>query len=293
MTNAPSLIELSVDVDPVLADALSVCLFEAGAEGVEERDEADGPRLVTYCPDIEHADRLRLVIEEFRERAAIAFPEASLGPVRTAPADGAWTTAWLDALGPVRLTDEFVLRPTRCQPAPEGEATLWYEPAACFGSGEHPTTCLAARALQRELRARAPGATVLDVGTGNGVLCLVAARCGASAVGIDIDAMAVDAARRNAELNQLSSRCTFSTTPVDGVEGRYDVVVANIDAPTLCSLARSLSEHLAPGGSLLLTGLLEEQADELSSAFAPLGIELGVQERDDDWVLLVFSERAP
>lgn len=284
-------IELSVDVDPMLVDALSACLFAAGAEGVEERDEADGPRLVTYCADAERAARLQLAIEEFRERAAIAFPEASLGKVRTAPVDAGWTTAWLDALGPVQLTDELILRPIRCQPAPPGETTLWYEPAACFGSGEHPTTRLAASALERELQAREQTATVLDVGTGNGVLCLVAAQRGPSAVGIDIDAVAIDAARRNAELNQLSSRCDFSTTPLDRVEGRYDVVIANIDAPTLGSLAHALSEHLAPGGSLLLTGLLEEQKDELEATFSRLGIELGVRGKADEWVLL--GGRAP
>src|SRR5690606_13969827 len=125
-------------------------------------------------------------------------------------------------------------------------------------------------------QAREQTATVLDVGTGNGVLCLVAAQRGPSAVGIDIDAVAIDAARRNAELNQLSSRCDFSTTPLDRVEGRYDVVIANIDAPTLGSLAHALSEHLAPGGSLMLTGLLEEQKDEPEATFSRLGIELGV-----------------
>lgn len=288
------MIELGVDVDPVLVDALSACLFEAGAEGVEEREEPEGPRLIVYCASAEQGDRLRAAIEDFRRRAAAAFPQATLGPVHTAPIGTEWTTAWLDALGPIRVTDEIVLRPTRCRPAPPAEQTLWYEPAVCFGSGEHPTTRLAARALERELAARGDTTTVLDVGTGNGVLCLVAAQRGARrARGIDIDPGAVDAARHNANLNDLASVCDFSTTPLEHVEGRYDVVVANIDAPTLQSLAQSLCAHLAPGGNLLLTGLLEEQENEVRRTFSALSVPLDLREASGEWLLLGTALRGP
>lgn len=301
------MIELRINVDPSLADALGGCLFEAGAGGVAELDEDDAFALVVYCEDSEHATLLSAAVEEFRARARLTFPEAEVGPVRMSEADGEWETTWLAALQPVSVTDDLVLRPTHAAPAPAGEQTLWFEPAPCFGSGDHPTTRLAARAVALACRRHAEaddldgsagndqsgdgaGVDLLDVGAGSGVLCFVAARCGAKAtLGIDIDPAAVAAAHHNAELNQLTERCRFTSTPLPEVTGRFPIVVANIDAITLQDLADSLLQRLRPTGTLLLTGLLEEQESDVLDCFRRRGAQLEARQQEGDWVLLALA----
>jgi ribosomal protein L11 methyltransferase len=296
------MIELRVNVDPILLDALSGCLFEAGAEGLAEQEDDAGTWLVAYCDDDRTAACLSAAVEEFRQRAKEAFPEAEVGCTLLRPVDSGWQDAWLDALQPAQLTERLVLRPTHHGPAPTGENTLWIHPASCFGSGDHPTTRLAARAIEKACL-EATGShqdrttselTLLDVGSGTGVLCFVALRSGATeARGLDIDDVAVSAAVRNAELNELASLCTFCATPLQELSGTYDLVAANIDAPTLRALARPLLDHVVPGGLLLLTGLLEEQEPDVLGTFLEVGAQLRFTEREGDWVLLGLRPGTP
>lgn len=287
--------ELRINVDARLVDALSGCLFEAGAGGVVEQDDDEGTWVVVYCAEQSEGEELARVASAFRERALAAVPDAEMGPVRLRPLDPSWQDTWLAALRPAPLTGPLVLRPTHAEAPPEGEETLWFEPAQAFGSGDHPTTRLAARALDRACTRHITDSpstplTVLDVGSGSGVLGFVAARRGAlRVVGVDIDPTAVAAAQHNAALNELSEECEFSARPLAEIEERFPLVVANIDAPTLGRLAKDLCEVLAPRGTLLLTGLLEEQETEVSAPFLALGLTAAGREQEGEWVLLEFS----
>ena len=160
------------------------------------------------------------------------------------------------------------------------------EPAMAFGFGDHPTTRLAARAVERFCRRGAPSA-VLDVGTGSGVLALVAALSGARrAVGIDVDPRAVIAARRNAALNGVAARCRFSRAKLAQLPGRYPLVVANIGAQTLMDSAKALRRRLSAGGTLLLTGILSGDAAEVLACYTKLGFQKAALRREREWVLL-------
>ncbi len=281
--------ELKVRVDPELSDALSGCLFEAGAEGVEERDDDEGTWIVTYAEEDASLDPLAQAIEEFRERVRVVFPEAFVGPTERSLRDDSWQDTWLSALEPAQVTDRFVLRPLHAAPAPEGENTIWFEPDACFGSGSHPTTRMAAQAVQSACE-RHSEARVLDVGSGSGVLCFVALRSSArSAVGIDIDPRAVENSLKNAARNELSRGCVFETTPLQEVSGEFDVVVANIDAPTLRALAPSLAARLAPQGELFVTGLLDEQESDVTAALQDAGLTVRGRAELGEWVLLALG----
>ena len=129
-------------------------------------------------------------------------------------------------LKPERICDSFVLqRVGDTTAAPEGTTRLWFSPRLVFGVGSHPTTQLAAQALQDALRTR-PGQTVLDVGTGTGVLAMVAAKLGAArVVGLDILPEAVQAARENAIENDVADVCSFSTAAVGSISERFELVV--------------------------------------------------------------------
>jgi ribosomal protein L11 methyltransferase len=213
--------------------------------------------------------------------------------VRPAPPRVAhWDTEWAHHLRPVRLSRSLTLVPTTwAGPVEPGGRALHLEPAMAFGFGEHPTTRLAARAIERACAGRR-GASLLDVGTGSGVLSIVAAASGAGrVVGLDVDPIAVRAARGNAARNGVGALCRFSTRPVAKVRRRFDLVVANIDAATLDALAPSLVRVLAPRGVMLLTGLLDEQRRAVVTRYREAGMSVTRSAREGEWVLVTLARR--
>jgi ribosomal protein L11 methyltransferase len=197
-----------------------------------------------------------------------------------------WALEWTKHLEPVALTPTLMLYPHRPPQAPAAGA-LYLEPAFAFGFGEHESTRLVARWLEATCQ-KQPGRSVLDVGCGTGVLALVALRSGAGAVrGIAISEPAIQAARANAELNGLADAVVFERAAVDEVEGVFERVVANIEAPVLCELAGSIARRVAPGGELGLAGFIGEQCAAVVRRYAAEGLQLEQRACIDDWCLLV------
>jgi ribosomal protein L11 methyltransferase len=152
--------------------------------------------------------------------------------------------------------------------APADTVVVRIEPGATFGLGDHPTTVLSLRGLRAALP---PGGTVLDVGCGSGVLAVTAAVLGAmSATAIDISPAAPAVATANALANGVADRVHTSNAPLAAIEGTFDVVVANILAPALLSLADGLVDAVAPGGALVISGILAAHHDHVVAALAPL-----------------------
>ncbi|MEZ5216904.1 MAG: 50S ribosomal protein L11 methyltransferase [Ilumatobacteraceae bacterium] len=153
--------------------------------------------------------------------------------------------------------------------ADEATELVTVEPGETFGLGDHPTTRATAEAL---LDLVTPGCRVLDVGTGSGVLAIVAMRRGAAhAVGIDLHPACVPVTRHNASANGVEVE--VSTTPLDAVEGEFDLVLANILAPTLIALSDDLKRVTAPGGRLVISGILADRHDHVLAALAPMTVE--------------------
>jgi ribosomal protein L11 methyltransferase len=153
-----------------------------------------------------------------------------------------------------------------------------------FGTGTHPTTHMC---LHWIAEARGAGALgrVLDYGCGSGILAIAAAMFGATQVdAVDIDAAAVEAAARNAEANRVAVRCGLP----EAAQGRYDTVLANILATPLKVLAPLLCSRVAPGGHLVLAGILERQAQELIDAYAPHA-QLQVAQLREGWILMTAT----
>ncbi len=260
---------LEVRVPEGREEVASAALFAAGAGGLEEREG----ELVAYA----------------ESRAAIAALEAAAREVGLDPRvsrleAAAWQTPWTQYLGPVRVCDGFLLQPASdSSEAPEGVTVLRFEPDLVFGVGSHPTTRLAAAALERHVR---PGLDVLDVGTGTGVLAMIASAAGArSSLGIDVDRRAVQNARSNAGLNGLC--CQFSTRRLSDIRRSYPLVVANVEAPTLFELGPDLVRVSA--GTLIVTGVLAERRDELCTALA--GLEVSAESEAEGWILLELIRR--
>jgi len=191
-----------------------------------------------------------------------------------------WVRLTQSQFAPVEITPEFWIVPTWHEPPAQARQTIRLDPGLAFGTGTHPTTRMCLRWIAT--RQPAAPARVLDYGCGSGILAIGAAKFGAVAIdAVDIDPAAVEATRLNADANAVQ----LNTGLPDAAQGRYEVVLANILATPLKVLAPLLCAHVAPGGSLVLAGILERQADELKSAYAPYAA-LEVSDIEDGWILM-------
>lgn len=262
---------VEVVVAPDEADLASGLLWGAGVAAVAEHPE-DGGR-VRLRADVPHGG-----VDAVRAALGGRWPVAE---VRVD--DG--LDAWRAHAQVVRAGRRLVVRPPWVPPGQVGpdDVVVEIDPGPTFGHGAHPTTRLCLAALEEELAAR-PGATVLDVGCGSGVLAVAAARLGASrVVAVDVDPAAVEVTRANAAANGVADRVSAAlVAPREGsmasVAEGFDVAVANIGAAALVSLGPDLVSRVAPGGALVLSGLLDPPPPEVAAAYSEL-------DEPDAWVI--------
>lgn len=194
--------------------------------------------------------------------------------------DQDWVRLTQSQFTPVEITPEFWIVPTWHEPPAQAREVIRLDPGLAFGTGTHPTT----RMCLRWIATRGPltGQRVLDYGCGSGILAIGAAKYGATEIdAVDIDEAAVSSTRLNAEANDVQLRAALP----DAAQGLYQTVLANILATPLKVLAPLLCAHVAPGGALVLAGILERQADELKLAYAPYA-QLEVSDSEDGWILM-------
>ncbi len=196
-----------------------------------------------------------------------------------------WVRLTQSQFTPVDITPDFWIVPTWHEPPAQARTIIRLDPGLAFGTGTHPTTrmCLrwiAAHALN--------GQRVLDYGCGSGILAIGAAKYGAQTIdAVDIDTAAVASSRLNAQANHV----TLNAGLPDLAQGVYDTVLANILATPLKVLAPLLCAHVAAGGSLVLAGILDRQAEELQQAYAPY-MDLQVSDAQEGWILMTAHARA-
>jgi ribosomal protein L11 methyltransferase len=201
-----------------------------------------------------------------------------------------WVRLTQSQFAPVEITPQFWIVPSWHQPPATARQVIRLDPGLAFGTGTHPTTRMCLRWLAR--RPETAGLQrVLDYGCGSGILAIGAVLMGAGHVdALDIDPAAVQATADNAARNAVEPAALTSGLP-DKACGLYDVVLANILATPLKLLAPLLTGHLAPGGWLVLAGILDRQAEELTAAYAP-AVALTVADREEGWILMT-ARRAP
>ncbi|WP_437997127.1 50S ribosomal protein L11 methyltransferase [Sorangium sp. So ce185] len=262
---------VAVDVPEPEADEIAAALFELGASGVEQRDEQT---LVRGA----RSGQVTLVasFEDHGEAEAAIAALGELSPPLAARLEevvgDAWRDAWKEHFAPFALTPTITVVPPWAERAPEreGERVLLLEPGRAFGTGLHATTALVAELLD-EHAAELRGREILDVGTGSGILALVALLLGAErAVAIDNDDDVIEVVLENAARNGLEGRVEASAGVVEQVTRQFPWVVANIEARVLRPLAPELARVLAPGGWLILSGILESERDDLVARYTSL-----------------------
>jgi ribosomal protein L11 methyltransferase len=277
-------VRLVVSTTKKLAPLVSEALFRAGAEGLEERP-GRGATLVTYGQTRKDVSGIWRRAQRLLSGALgeLPLPHAAI----EVDAEETWRRAWTEHLRPVALTRRLVLAPTNAEPGElgAGQTLIVYRPALAFGDGDHPTTRLAARAIEAHYRAAAGGA-LLDIGAGTGVLSFVALHSGAArAIGTDIDPEAVRAASENAALNGLSRRARFVAADTS-LRGNFDLVVVNIELRPLLGVLSSLPRAAARAPQLLVTGFLASQSAEVSRAVRLAGFVPRSRKAEGDWRLL-------
>lgn len=296
--------EVVIEIARAHAEALSDALMEAGAlsVSVEDADEGtDQERPLFGEPGMEPAEaawehsRVVALTEVDADQAAIVAEAAAAIQLKAVPAfttravaDEDWVRLTQSQFAPIHIGKNIWVVPSWHEaPDPDG-LILELDPGLAFGTGSHPTTRLCMEWLEAH---PAPGKTVLDYGCGSGILAMVASKMGAGDVaGVDIDPQAIESARDNALRNHceidyyLPDSFAASAKPQHAT-GKFDVVVANILSSPLKLMAPMLSGRVAPGGALILSGVLARQADEVAEAYAPF-IKLGVWAEQDGWVAL-------
>ena len=196
---------------------------------------------------------------------------------------------------PTAITPGIVLCPPGCAPPADARAlTIVIEPGAAFGDGRHPTTRLAAEGLEA-LGSPEPDSGThprkgIDIGTGSGILAIVAARLGVPQVdAVDIDPCALSEARRNIAHNRLERRITLRQEALDGLETRYDLIMANLRLPTLCALAAWVESHTQPHARLLFSGFRAHEQPALRTAYPASRYRIRWSRAQADWGAIVFQ----
>jgi ribosomal protein L11 methyltransferase len=250
------------------------------------REDSSAPYEITvHLPE----DEAAAAAVEATERALWhlqAFGLRPVGKLRVRSVDDAdWTDAWKAGYVPQRIGRVVIVPSWLDEPIGPDEVALRLDPGMAFGTGLHPTT----RGCLTLLQSISPmSSTVLDVGSGSGILALAALRLGAErAVCYDTDPLAVEATLANAAANDLADRVTavHGSLPSEPTEP-YQLVLANLVAAVLIDLAEPLAAHTAAGGTLLASGIIEGRAEEVLSALIAAGFTLEGRLDDGEWVSL-------
>lgn len=193
-----------------------------------------------------------------------------------------WVRLTQSQFAPVEVTPEFWIVPTWHEPPEQAKQVIRLDPGLAFGTGTHPTTRMCLRWIATCGEGALAGKRVLDYGCGSGILAIGAAKFGSTDIdAVDIDEAAVSSTVLNAEANGVKLKAGLP----DAARGEYDIVLANILATPLKLLAPLLRGHVKAGGSLVMAGILERQADELKEAYAPYAA-LEVSDSEDGWILM-------
>lgn len=272
-------------------DALSVSVEDADAQTPAEQALFGEPGMPPPKDGWQRSRMVALFAQEAQAQEALQLLSAQdffegcriLGVQLLADQD--WVRLTQSQFAPVEITPDFWIVPTWHEPPAQAKQIIRLDPGLAFGTGTHPTTRMCLRWIAQH---GVQGQRVLDYGCGSGILAIGAAKYGASAIdAVDIDEAAVTSTELNAEANHVQ---LLAGLP-DKAKGQYQTVLANILATPLKVLAPLLCSYVASGGSLVLAGILERQADELKAAYAPW-IQLEVADSEDGWILMTAQSAA-
>jgi len=270
-------LQLRVQTDPAQAEQVEELLMELGAVSVTMEDAADQPLyepalgstplwqqtsiVGLFDSDCDMAAVRQELADQYQRLTETPLGETEVEVVE----DKDWTRAWMDDFQPLRFGRRLWICPSWHTPPDPEAANLMLDPGLAFGTGTHPTTALCLEWLDSaEVRDR----TLTDYGCGSGILGLAALLLGAkSVVGVDTDPQALEASRENASRNGVAPQRLRLFLPEEAPAEQSDILLANILAEPLLELAPLLAQRVRPGGALVLSGILESQAEALITRY--------------------------
>ncbi len=284
--------EIIISAAEKLRDPISNFLFEQGAEGVTENGSGPSGTLHAYFKK-EESQKVAEEIQTYFHSLAEMFPDEPAPSLQVVPLKNEnWGEKYKEFYTAQPLGDRFFLRPLwdTQTPIPSDRIPIFMEPGQAFGTGLHSSTRLCIRLIEKALEQWASPDQVrtLDVGTGTGILAIVAAKLGVKSIAaIDNDPVAVETAVENLEVNQ----CTFielSGTDLGLLKGPYDLIISNILLETHRQLAPHYFRLLAPGGILILSGLLGEQRAAIDEVMRAAGFTLDQSDAVQEWAAFMY-----
>lgn len=304
-------LELTVEADAEAVEAVSEILgrvatggttvepaFDLVDEGLGARIDPERPAVVRgYVPAGDGSAAVAADAAAAQVAEALghlqAFGLREIGQLRTRTvAEVDWADAWRTFFPVMRLGRRLVIRPTWREHSPQGDdVVLALDPGMAFGTGLHPTTRLCLAALDRLAdEGRSAKGRVLDVGCGSGILAIAALKLGwVTALGVDIDPIAVEATLANAARNELEGRLTARVGSLPSGEPPFDLVLANLVAGVLIPLAPALRAELRAGGGMLASGIFIDREAEVVAAFEAEGLTVADRTAEGDWVALTLE----
>lgn len=304
--------EVSIHTTEEAVEAVSHILHEAGASGVAIEDPAEltkqreqqfgeiyalnpaeypaeGVLVKAYFPKNDELEEkiasVKVAIDALPSYGInIGTAAVSVGEVD----EEDWATAWKKYYHPVKISDTFTIVPTWEEyiPSSEDEKIIELDPGMAFGTGTHPTTFMCIQALEKTVK---PGDTVIDVGTGSGVLSIAAAKLGASSVqAYDLDPVAVESAKMNVELNKTDDVVTVGQNSLlEGIEGPVDLIVANLLAEIILMFPEDAARVVKNGGLFITSGIIGAKEEIICDALKAAGFTIEEVLRMEDWVAII------
>ena len=288
-------------VDGESAEAVAEVLSRYGHQGVAleqdgippdvwDEDEVPPPQQLTlraYFQDDAHSENTKRELETALGHMRMMYPMPT-PTYRQLDADD-WSEAWKAHYKPLRIGERLLIRPLWIDmDLDAGDIEIALDPGMAFGTGTHPTTQLCLEALERLIR---PAQEVLDLGSGSGILSIAAAKLGARRVlALDIDPIAVEATRDNAEANGVAEKIIAAHGGLASIvtsARRFDLVVVNILAKIILEMTEArLGEIVRPGGSALFSGIIDTQLDDVEAGLRRTGLQPYARFQQGDWMLV-------
>ncbi|UCF01484.1 MAG: 50S ribosomal protein L11 methyltransferase [Deltaproteobacteria bacterium] len=286
---------MSVWSPQVVQEPLANFLVEQTSRGVEFK----GNWIKAYCHQGEEARYCLKKLHRYYKDLQQLYPELpTLKVLQEDLQHEDWAETWKTFFKPIRIGSSIVVKPSwESYESSANQVVIEIDPERAFGTGNHPSTALCIEVLEGILgetviEGMDSAPSVLDVGTGSGILGITAARLGAKPVlGVDIDPEALEVARGNLVRNRVAESMSVSDTPLDQLEETYDVVVANLTASLLTQLADSLTNRVSERGMLLLSGIFTEQVEEVVKWFETHYFRVVKSRSKEDWHAIVLRRK--
>ncbi len=298
--------QVSCDIPSGLSETVADYLTEVSGCGVctENRDvdsfstddipELPSTTITCYflapCPIEDHLAAITAFLSGLPVPQPVAIPQVSL------LGEEDWASSWKTHFKPLMIGQRLLVLPSwEPPPADDTRAVIVLDPGMAFGTGGHETTRLCLECLEGLLTASSAETStmkVLDLGTGSGILAIAAAKLGVKQIdAVDIDPQAISVASENCLLNRVDSQISCSTTPLEQLGGTYRIILANILAEELVRLAPEIICRLAPGGDLILSGILAEREKLVRTGFDPYPLDFMASHAGGEWRCLHYRRK--